>query len=80
MALTPTQIHPKLAASTIAAALVVVAETAYTQYTHNAVPPGIDAGLALVLGFAAGYIVPSTNADSSLTPVGASDPPTVIVP
>jgi hypothetical protein len=82
--LSPTQLHPKVAASTIAASLTALAELVYTDVTHNIVQPQVDSLLVIMAGLLLGYIVPSGSDNTSpkfTTPVGASDiVPTVTVP
>ena len=62
--LTVTQLHPKVAASTLAGAVAVVGEWVVTTTTHITIPGSVDAAIIFVLTFLAGYIVPSGSADN----------------
>lgn len=58
----PLNLHPKVTATGLAGALVVVIVYVLHQWAHTDLPDVVSAALVVIFGFVAGWLAPATTA------------------
>jgi hypothetical protein len=65
-------LHPKVTASGLAGAVVVVIVYSLHQWAHVDLPDVVSAALTVIVGFAGGYLAPSADPAPAPAAVAAS--------
>lgn len=73
-----TDIHPKVSASVIGAAVATIGCAVYTSISHDTVPNGVEGAITVVAAFILGWLAPERVSESEVVPVMqeiVADPP-----